>query len=189
MSNSNQASTAAKNQNQKSKSSFFGFMKNHPTLTVLFIALIALAGVYFWKDIQGKNQQAEVVQSAREQLIVNQQQMLQLVAKPMAWSIRAEMLRGNMEQANMLISDLVKEQNVLFIHLIDPSGKVLLSSNKRFEGQPIGTEIDPVLLTVELPTVEFSNKNTFTVATPIMGVDRRLATLVFAYTHNSLVVQ
>lgn len=187
MSNSNQVSATTKN--QKNGSFFIRFMKNHPTLTVFFIALIALAGVYLWKDIQGKNQQAKTEQSAREQLIVNQQQMLQLVAKPMAWSIRAEMLRGNMEQANLLISDLVKEQNMLFIHLVDPSGKVLLSSNKRFEGQPIGTEIDPVLLTVELPTVEFSNKNTFTVATPIMGVDRRLATLVFAYTHHSLVVQ
>jgi hypothetical protein len=104
------------------------------------------------------------------------------MAKPLVWNIRSEMLRGNLEQVNILISDLVKEKNFRYIHIIAPDGNVILSTNKSMEGKPIGNEIDPNLLVIESPAMVIFADKMLVVAAPIMGVDRRLATLVVGYT-------
>jgi hypothetical protein len=162
-------------------SKFFAFIRKNPVLITIFISLVALVIVYLWKDVQGTGAKDAVIKAATEQYEVMQQEMLQLLAKPLVWSIRTEMLRGNMEQVDILITDLVREKNFRYIHLIGPDGIVLLSTNKRYEGQPAGDETDPDLFTVESPVVRKIPDNFFVAAAPVMGIDRRLATLVFSY--------
>ncbi|MFU8842421.1 MAG: hypothetical protein ACNA7V_01290 [Bacteroidales bacterium] len=170
---------------KKSKSSnssnLFLNLKKRPVLTTIIICLIALVIIYLWKDLQGKRVRDTVMKAATEQIGARQQEMLLLLAKPLVWSIRAEMLRGNMEQVNILMIDIVKENNFQYLHLVEPDGIILLSTNKRIEGQAAGDEIDSELLSVEMPVVIKTGNNLMVIAAPVMGVDRRLATLIFGY--------
>jgi hypothetical protein len=166
----------------KSNLGFWQLVKKHSTLTAIIIGLMVVVIVYLWKDMEIANQKTKIEKVAKTQIHENQQELLKLVAKPFVWSIRTEMLRGNLEQVNILITDMVKENNFVFIHLIEPNGNVLLSTNKRIEGQQIGEEIDRTLLNVDSSVIKYNNQNEFVVAAPVMGVDRRLAMLVFGYT-------
>lgn len=171
----------------KSNSGFWVLIKKHSTITAVIIGLMVVIIVYLWKDMEIANQKTKIEKVAKTQIHENQQELLKLVAKPFVWSIRTEMLRGNLEQVNILITDMVKENNFIYIHLIEPNGNVLLSTNKRIEGQQIGEEIDRTLLNVDSSVIKYNNQNEFVVAAPVMGVDRRLAMLVFGYTPTEFV--
>jgi hypothetical protein len=117
----------------------------------------------------------------------SKQEMLVLFCKPLVWSVRSELLRRNLEQVDVLISDLVKEKNMESIHLVDPSGVLFLSTDKKLEGQPAGDGLDKNLLTTDSITVQMLD-SFIVVAAPVMGYDRRLATLVFYYKADGFVV-
>jgi hypothetical protein len=169
-------------QEANQKFSIWRFSKSHPTLSVLLLGIMAAVIVFVWKNIENDRQKSMIIKIATQQIETNQHDLLKIMAKPLVWNIRSEMLRGNLEQVNILISDLVKEKNFRYIHIIAPDGNVILSTNKSMEGKPIGNEIDPNLLVIESPAMVIFADKMLVVAAPIMGVDRRLATLVVGYT-------
>lgn len=173
----------------KQKASIWTLIRNHPTVFSLLLGALAVTAVYFWKDIQSEKQKVMIVRVANQQIESNQQELVKLMAKPLVWNIRSEMLRGNMEQVNILITDMVKEPNFRYIHLVSPNGNVILSTNKSLEGKPVGKEIDSNLLKIDAPTTAMYNGRVFIVAAPVMGVDKRLATLVVGYATTEIKLQ
>ena len=169
------------NSKPNEKFSFWRMIIKHTTLTVILLPLFALIVVYVWKESQNSRQQSVIMKVASQQMEKNQQDLLKIIAKPLVWDIRSEMLRGNMEQVDLLISDLVKEKNFRYIHLIAPNGNVIMSTNKGLEGKQIGDEIIANLLLVESPSIVELADKIMVVAAPVMGIDRRLATLVMGY--------
>ncbi len=167
---------------KKQKTTILDFIKNNPVLITAIIGLIAVAAMYFWKDIQGKKQKAAVEKMASQQLMENNHEMLRLLAKPLVWSIRSEMLRGNLEQVNIFTKDLVKEKNFQFIHLVDPGGKIILSTDKKLEGQMATGMFDPALVQTDSVKIVNTNNEMLTLAVPVMGYDKRLALLIIKYT-------
>lgn len=167
--------------NTTKKQKTMSFIRKNPVLTTALIGILAVVAVYFWKDIQGKKQKAAIEEMAVAQLNQNSSSMLRLMAKPLVWSIRAEMLRGNMEQVNIFTSDLVKEKHFQFIHLIDPEGKIILSTDKKMEGQAVGNMFEPALLKTDSVTVVTGNQGMLTLAAPVMGFDKELAVIVLNY--------
>ena len=165
----------------KKNTSIWTFIRNHPTSCSLLLGAVAVTAVYFWKDIQSERQKAMIVRVANQQIESNQQELVKLMAKPLVWTIRSEMLRGNMEQVNILITDMVKEPNFRYIHIIAPDGIVTLSTNKGLEGKPVGNAVDSTLLVIESRPMALLSGNMLVVTSPIMGVDRILATLVIGY--------
>jgi hypothetical protein len=91
------------------------FIKKHPVIFTIILALIALACVYYWKNYQARKQKEAIENIATVQLMQNNVEMLKLLSKPLVWSIRSEMLRGNLEQVNIYTNDMVKEKNFRFI--------------------------------------------------------------------------
>jgi len=164
------------------KPSFFSrFVKKHPVITAVFLGLLAVVLVYFWKDIEGNYQRKAVVEVATTQLQDNNQLLLKLISKPLVWNIRAEMLRGNMEQIDLLMNNLVKEKNFQFIHLVEPDGNVILSTNKQMQGQSLDNGIIWKALLNDSTVVLVDKANIITVVAPVMGFDERMATLVIGY--------
>lgn len=182
-----QTSTNDLRASEKQRTSFFMLIKKHSTLFSILTGAMIILMVVLWKDFENKRERASLLQSVTHQMETNQREMLMLMLKPMVWSIRADMLRGNLEQVNLLISDLVKEKNFQFIHIIAPDGKVMLSTNKSFEGKPIGNLVDATLLMVKMPMV-LQNNQVLLGAAPILGIDRQIATLVIAYKPSVLVL-
>jgi len=110
-----------------------------------------------------------------------------VLSKSVDWSIRSEMLRGNMEQVNLLMSELVMDSHFQYINLVGKNGTVLLSTNKKQEGRPIENEKVRSVLTTDSTMIITEAKNTvITVVSPVMGYDKRLGTLVMGYIYESV---
>ena len=181
MMNEMNVSADLEEKSKKKPSAFSRFIRKHPLLTAIICGLLVVVAVYFAKEMEGNMKRNAVIKAASTELQENNQTMLKLLCKPLVWSIRSEMLRGNMEQVNLLISDLVKEKNFLYIHLIDSQGKVLLSTNKKMEGQPVANAQIEQALTADSTVALNEEGNVITVISPVMGYDKQLATLVLSY--------
>ncbi len=160
---------------------FSGFVKRNPVLFTILVALVALVSVYFWKDTEGKNKRRAVEKMASEQLLQINVDMLKLMAKPLIWSIRSEMLRGNMDQVNIYTKELVQEKNFQYVHIVEPGGKILISTNKKFEGQPAAGILEASLLQTDSVQVVNKENDLITIAAPVMGYDKKLATIIMDY--------
>lgn len=171
----------AKEISQKRNSTFFMVLKRYSTFFLLLTGALIVLFLFLWKDYEDKKQMDSIIQNATNQLDATNQELLKLMAKPLVWSIRADMLRGNPEQIDKLMLDLVKEKNVQFIHLIGLDGNVLLSTNKGFEGKMIGNNVDAALLLVRSEMVVVQINQVFFVSAPIFGIDKHIATLIIAY--------
>lgn len=168
--------------NGSKKGSFSKFIKKHPVLFTALVGILAVVIVYFWKDIEGNRRSAKIEKRANEQLQQNSEDMMKLVTKPLIWSIRSEMLRGNLEQVNLFTNELVKEKNFQFIHLIDPGGSIIVSTDKKLEGQSAIGMFDANLIQADSVIVINNNTEMMTVAAPVMGFDKKLAILIMNYT-------
>ena len=166
---------------EKKSSAFSRFVKKYPLFTAIICGLIAVVLMYFAKDFEGNLAKKAVVEAASVELQDNNEVMLKLVCKPLVWSIRSEMLRGNIEQVDLLITDLVKEKSVLYIHLVDTDGNVTLSTDKKMEGRPIDNEkIENAMLADSIVILNEVDR-VITVVAPVMGYDKQLSTLVLCY--------
>ena len=162
-------------------SKIVSFIKSNPVIIIIVISLVAIVSTFYYKDIQGNKQKHAIEKLAQEQLLQTNENMLRLVAKPLIWGIRTEMLRGNLEQVNLFLSDLVKEKNFQFIHLVDPTGNILISTDKKLEGQSATTLFaDSLLHTDSIKIINNENQVT-TLLAPVMGFDKKLGTLIFNY--------
>jgi len=165
----------------KKRSLFSRFVKKYPVITAVLFGLLAVVLVYFWKEIEGNYQRKTIIEEATTQLQDNNLIMLKLISKPLVWNIRAELLRGNQEQVDLLMNNLVKEKNFQYIHLVDPDGNIMLSTNKQMQGQSLDSGIIWKALLNDSTVVLVDKANVITVVAPVMGFDKRLATLVISY--------
>lgn len=165
------------------------FIKKNPVVFTIIISLIAILIVYFWKDYQAGKQTEIIKNRATVQLMENNTELLKLLAKPLVWSIRSEMLRGNLEQVNIYTNDMVKEKNFHFIYLISPGDSILISTDKKFEGQNAKGMFEENLLKTDSVIAVNNDDKKITVFAPVMGYDSRLATLVFSYSPEELLFQ
>ena len=158
-----------------------GFVRKYPVITTVLIALLALVIVYLWKDIQGKREREAVIEQATLQLQNTNKEMLVLLCKPLVWNIRAELLRENLEQVVLFTNDMVKEKNLEAIHLIKPLGEFMLSTNKKLEGQSAAGIFDVDILESDSTIVKSTANGELIAASPVMGYDKKLCTLVIQY--------
>ena len=165
------------------------FIKKNPVVFTIIIGLIAILIVYFWKDYQAGKQVELIKNNATVQLRENNTEMLKLLSKPLIWSIRSEMLRGNLEQVNIYTNDMVKEKNFQFIYLISPADSMLISTDKKFQGQNAKGMFDENLLKTDSLIAVSNDDETITIFAPVMGYDSRLATLVYSYTPEKFLFQ
>ena len=83
------------------------------------------------------------------------------------------------------INQLVKEEKITRVEFIDPQGQIKFSSDRKREGQSYNTsnfESDP--LGMDEPLYEFVDDQHALLFSPVMGLERRLGTLVITYIPN-----
>lgn len=157
------------------------FIKTQQLIIAILMGLIAIICVYIWKDTAARKQKAAIIENASIRLMEKNNEMLVLLCKPLTWLTRSEMLRSNLEEISIFTSDLVKEKNFQYIHLIDPAGNVIISTNKKLEGQSAGEIFGQDILSTDSTIVRSGEGNNLIVAAPVMGYDRRLGTLILNY--------
>lgn len=158
------------------------FVKRFPVLITIIIGVLGMTIIYFWKTHQAKNERGTLENMANEHVMQNDEAVLKLLSKPLVWSIRSELLRGNLEQVDIYTTELVREKNFQFIYLIRPSDSIIVSTDKKLQGQLATNMFDKALLRSDSITLVRNTDSSLTVFAPVMGYDSRLATLVYKYT-------
>ena len=167
------------------KKGFVGFMKKHKLILLLLWAVVSIPAVaYFsYKYLKTTSDFTNTVEdmNVRHEMAMdslNTRSSVQL-SKVFTWAVRSEMIRGNVEQTDQLISTLVKEPNIININMTNTAlTKILLSSNKNNQDAVIN-KLDYVLEDDE-PKVA-KDSSSVTIYTPIMGVDKKIGVLQIQY--------
>jgi hypothetical protein len=157
------------------------------TGTIIALLVLAALAVYVWKTIAVRGLEArfaaERIESSsaqRQALTTQARDLLRLTARPLAWSVRAEMLRGNLGQVDDYFRELVHERGVASLILVDKDGRIALATNRKLETQPATSVISKTLL--EAPDVASEESgSSLRLAVPVMAFDRRIGTLVVDY--------
>lgn len=162
-------------------SALLRFLRRNPVFSTIAISFIIMVAGYLYMNFHADRQYKRVEKEAYTRVEQNNHDMLRLFTRPMVWSIRSEMLRGNKEQVDMLISDIVREDNFRNIFVVNAEGEILSSTNKRQEGQQATDYIEPEMLAMDATTIVTGDDNVLTLYSPILGFDRRIGTLVIEY--------
>jgi hypothetical protein len=169
------------------KSSFLSSTKNK-VLVAAGVVIVLFAGLWIWKAIEIKNlkqdhDKREVVLQQQATNLLQQADFryLKLIAKPYAWAIRTEMMKGNIEAVNLYAIDMIKEKNFQTITVANEKGVVVSSTNKKLEGKPYANAENTASLSSDSTVVNQSDNGVISVISPVMGFNKRLGTLILNY--------
>lgn len=171
--------SAPKKEVAKSKNIF----QKHP---MVFLLLGALIISVLWGVLKANRMEKQHLAQIEQLNGEHEAQMDSLlladasqVVSSLAWAVRSEMTRDNMEQVNTYFIQLIKEPTIENIQLIDhTTGKVLLSTNKKDEGTTISDEF---VLGAKGPISELKD-NVIQSAAPVMGLSQQLGVMVIERT-------
>src|SRR5680860_329306 len=169
---------------------FLDFIKKNIVSVLLALALIIVI-IWFSAKNSENNRQFEkaktalIIQSKKERsaLIANYESEkdslrivnLEAAAKIFSWSVRSELLRNNTENLNQLVNAFVKESGADLVQLVDPeTNKIVLSSDKKFEGSEYAQKIDFGLKEPHTLKEDGGTK----IITPVMGLNTALGILI-----------
>lgn len=171
-----------------------GSQAQKPTITkktyliTLVVFLVLLSAVWIWKTIEINNlkktaesEKIELQQQASKQLVSTHEEHLKLLAKPFVWAVRSEMMRDNMSQVNLYMSEMVKEKNFELIALVNEKGTIISSTNKKNEGKAFSTIGNNAGLTSDNTNLQTQQDSMVSMTSPVMGFNNRLGTLFIKY--------
>ncbi len=168
------------------KTAFLASTRNKILVAVIVVVAL-IATIWIWKAIEisslkkDRDEKIQAMQKqSEEQLLQTQMNDLMLLAKPYVWAIRTEMMKGNIDAVNVYNNEMVKEKNFQSIIVTDNKGFIVSSTDKKLEGKDYSTIGKAAYLTINETTVTSSGK-LITVASPVMGFNNRVGTLVINY--------
>lgn len=160
-------------------------------LIAILSIIAALAVLWMVKQSQLRNLRDETAKDyqrlereAQEAVIRSHEQHLRLFAKPFSWAVRIEMMNNSVSQINLYANELVKEQNISSIMVINDVGKIISSTDKKWEGLDFSSVGKQSYLGADTTIVENIKDSILIMSSPIMGFNNRLGTLMLTYSLN-----
>ncbi len=95
-------------------------------------------------------------------------------------AMRSEMLKNNISQVNLYANELVKEKNFQKVVVTNDKGLVILSTNKKEEGEEFISTGKVNYLTIDTTAVENINDSLVIMSSPVLGFNIRLGTLIIS---------
>lgn len=173
---------------QKSPSEIQSAKNRQIILILVGVALLLLLVLWFWKAMEIKGikkaftaSKIELHEDATRKIVGNNEIHLKLLAKPMIWALRTELMQGNLNQVNLYLNDLVKEKNFQSITIANEEGIIISSTNKKDEEMPFTTISKKEYLISNETNVENEGDSILIMTSPIMGFNNRLGTLYIKY--------
>ncbi len=99
----------------------------------------------------------------------------------LGWAVRGELIRNNLDQVDQFFNALVRMEGVERVVLAGPNGKLLLSSDKRYQGGDFAALYPAALLDAPQVDVLPGAEGKKRVVIPVMGLTARLGTVVMDY--------
>lgn len=132
---------------KKNGNKLVAFLKNHKAATVLVVLLVV---VFIWLSViirvnesNFNNEKTQLIAQYESKIDSLKIKHLEFATEVFSWSVRSELLRNNTENLSQLLTIFIKESGADLVQLINPEDKmVLLSSDKKFEGNPYSGNLD-----------------------------------------------
>jgi hypothetical protein len=168
-------------------------------VTFINLGLLVLigGGLYLWKELSVRKVINESAQ--REEAVVAKTQLelskrtegfLQLTAIPFVWAIRSEMLRENMEQVDGYTRSFVQQPGVGFVAVANAAGKIVVATDKKWEGQPLtGLIAQEIVAVSSVQVLKGAAEESYQVVAPVMGYNSRLGTVLLSFSAGAVEVQ
>lgn len=100
----------------------------------------------------------------------------------LAWAVRGELIRNNLDQVDQFFNEMVRMERVERVVLAAQDGKILLSTDKRWQGGDFSALYPAELLGTPQVSVLPGAEGKKRVVVPVMGLSSRLGTVVMDYT-------
>jgi hypothetical protein len=168
-------------------------LKLNPTLHAVVIAVLALGVISLaaWRAIdvarverRASEERAALRAAATEALTTQTTSLLRLSALPLGWAVRSALLKDDLSSVDTYLQRIVQERHVTGVALIGLDGKVRRASNRKLENHTAQEAFPGISIDAQSPTVVPADRD-LRVVVPVMGYDRRLATLVLSYLRPS----
>lgn len=156
-------------------------VKKQWRLILILLLVVAVAGMYAWKQLAVENTRKELTQRAGQIIADQNRAWLELLSVPLVWAVRSEMIRGNYDQINQYMINFVRQPNVNDVVLVKPDGVIMLATNKRLEGTPVADSFPALVMQVDKTTVSPLEQRGLMSASPIMGINQKLGVIIFVY--------
>ena len=127
-----------------------------------------------------ESQRASLVKTANEALTSQSAELLKLSALPLAWAMRAALLKDDFQTVDTYLQRMIRQARVTGAALVGPDGRVRLAGNRTLEKAPVAQAFPGVSLAAEQPAVITTGADV-QIVVPVMGLDRRLGTLILSY--------
>lgn len=154
-------------------------------LIIIIILALAVAGMYAWKNLAIKRAEVHLMEQATQIITEQNSTFLRLVAVPLVWAVRSEMIRSNYDQINQYLTQFVKEKNMREIVVAKPDGTIVVATNKKLEGKNITSVCLPSVLLEDKTTVSTLGNGDMMVVSPVMGLSTKVGVLILFYTPAS----
>jgi hypothetical protein len=174
--------TGASNVQQPGQDANKSFIVTHWRLIGCLLLVVAIAGMYLWKNIAVTCVKAQLAEKAGQVIADQNGSLLRLAVVPLVWAVRTEMISGNYAQINQYLSQFVKEKNMKGIVVAKPDGTIVVATNKKLEGAPVASVFPPSVLLEDKTTVTTLENGDIMVVSPVMGLSEKLGVLILLYT-------
>jgi len=164
------------------------------------LALLALLiGTFVWKQVavagaerrlaaerqvliaSTEAEKTTIQRTAQETLATHSAEIYQLFGTALAWNIRSAMMRNNLDEIDQYFSALVKNDRIQLAVLADPSGKVLLASDRKFQERSFSEHFPAALLQQPGVSIHPGEGKERRLVLPIQGLNSQLGTVVLTY--------
>jgi uncharacterized membrane protein affecting hemolysin expression len=181
--------TGASVEQQPEQGASKSFIAAHWSLIIILLLVLAVAGMYVWKNVAVNCAKAELTESANRIITEQNSSYLRLVAVPLTWAVRSEMIRDNYDQINQYLNQLVKEKNMKEIVVAKPDGTIVVATNKKLEGTSVTGVFPSSVLQEDKTTVSSLEDGDIMVVSPIMGLSSKQGILILLYTPQNYTMQ
>ena len=152
---------------------------------LLALMLVALVGwnrfTVFRLDQTAQAERVQMTTARQKALNIQGREILRLAGVPLGWAVRAEVLKGNLQQVDDYFRRFVREPGVESMLYIDKAGLVAVATDRKLEGQPGSGLVSAALLDATELTFEEKPPG-LRLAIPVMGFDEKVGVLVLDYT-------
>jgi hypothetical protein len=150
------------------------------------LVIVLLAGGIFVVRYLGEQKLQEQARLAESRFVDVQRQDIGSFAVPLAWAVRKELIKQNYDQIDEYFNQLIRRKGFGLIMLVDPSGIVKVSTDRKFQGSSFsqrypGFRLDATAL-VSYRVQE--GKSIYLV--PVMGLNDKIGTIAFVYSYREL---
>lgn len=168
-------------------------------LIIVVVSVVLLAAMYGWRelslsaaqdefarvqaefkaktDAEKEKMRADAVASSEK----SRTEALKLMAMPLGWAVRKEMMSGNMEQVDEYVADLVRVKGVGKAALADSAGSIIAASDRKLVDQPLSNAFPAEIADAQGIVIQAAGPDSYNVGVPVMGLTDRLGVFAFTY--------